>query len=256
VALLFAACGFGVTTAATNIDATSATLTGDVRNTVAAPTDYWFEWGTTTSYGSTTPTGSVNVVDFTQPYPVTADLSGLVSGTTYHYRLCVLDAQGGVCGNDRAFTASPGDSVSGFGLVYSIPGLGASLGADVSAASAADGSNPTGQAISTPGSWFFRIADRGPVTCLNVSGNRAAVGFMALAPDIGEPDPTPFPILFFIEDNGPTGDRFSFGTIAAPATDCPVPTNADFVPSTLGGSPVGPGLESGNFTVVDRPIVP
>jgi len=47
-------------------------------------TTYYFQWGTTTSYGNNTTTtsagsGSANV-------NVSANLAGLTGGTTYHFR--------------------------------------------------------------------------------------------------------------------------------------------------------------------------
>lgn len=89
------------TTAATSVTATAATLNGTVNpNTFA--TTYHFEWGTTTGYGtSTTPAsaGSGSTV-----VPVSAPLTGLATGTTYHYRLVGVNSEGSSNGNDVTFT--------------------------------------------------------------------------------------------------------------------------------------------------------
>jgi hypothetical protein len=74
---------------ATNVTATTATLTG----TVDAAGPFTFEYGTTSEYGLTasgtaTSAGSVQV-----------DVSGLTADTTYHYTI--------VGGTDRTFTTAP-----------------------------------------------------------------------------------------------------------------------------------------------------
>ena len=87
------------------IGGTSATLNGTV-NPGSAATDWWFEYGTTTSYGSKTATtaagsGSANVA-------VSKGLTGLAPATTYHYRLVAKNSSDTVEGNDGLFTtASP-----------------------------------------------------------------------------------------------------------------------------------------------------
>jgi hypothetical protein len=87
------------------IGGTSATLNGTV-NPGGAATDWWFEYGTSTSYGSKTSTtaggsGSANVA-------VSKSLSGLEPATTYHYRLVAKNASGTTNGGDGLFTtASP-----------------------------------------------------------------------------------------------------------------------------------------------------
>ena len=89
------------------------------------------------------------------------------------------------------------------------------------------------------------LSDNGPVTCMNVIGNRATVGFVGSNGVDGEP----YPRLLFIEDNGPTGDLIGFGTMAEPYTKCPPPTSDSFIlPNGFPGL-----LTSGNFTVQPGP---
>jgi len=85
------------------VGGTSATLNGTV-NPSGAATDWWFEYGTTTAYGSKTATaaagsGSANV-------SVSKALSGLTAATTYHYRLVAKNASGTVNGADGLFTTA------------------------------------------------------------------------------------------------------------------------------------------------------
>ena len=87
--------------AATGIGLTTATLTGAV-NPSSGATDWRFEWGPTSAYGSQTAwtaagSGSAEV-------PVAAPLSGLVPGATYHYRLVATNAFGTATSADRSFT--------------------------------------------------------------------------------------------------------------------------------------------------------
>lgn len=63
-----------------------ATLTGTVTPNMVDPllVNWYFEWGTTTSYGNNTFGGTVDGFD---PIPVSEQISGLEAGVTYHYRL-------------------------------------------------------------------------------------------------------------------------------------------------------------------------
>jgi hypothetical protein len=58
--------------------------------------------------------------------------------------------------------------------------------------------------------------------------------------------------MLFVEDNGPSGDRIGFVQLTNPATTCPSPSDADFVPFMVGGNAVAPVLNSGDFTVHDH----
>jgi hypothetical protein len=73
------------TTLATNIDSTTAKLNGTV-NGFGLSTTVTFEYGTTTSYGSTV-TAFQNPVTGDSITHVSAEISGLTCGTTYHFRI-------------------------------------------------------------------------------------------------------------------------------------------------------------------------
>ena len=93
----------GVTTgAATGITSTGATVKGTV-NPHGSNTSYYFEYGTDTSYGTTTTPGSAGAGS--SAVSVSATLGGLVGSTTYHYRLVATNASGSTSyGLDRTFT--------------------------------------------------------------------------------------------------------------------------------------------------------
>jgi hypothetical protein len=80
----------------------SATLEGAV-NPNGQATEYWFEWGTSQSYGHIVPSPHGNAGSGTEPRHVSASIAELEAGTTYHYRLV---AKGGstAYGEDRTFT--------------------------------------------------------------------------------------------------------------------------------------------------------
>ena len=88
------------TNPATNVASFSATLNGSV-NPHGATTTVYFQYGPTTSYGSTTPmqTQTGNTVR-----TVSANLTGLTASTTYHFRIVAHNASGTTNGSDRTFT--------------------------------------------------------------------------------------------------------------------------------------------------------
>jgi hypothetical protein len=92
-----------ITLPATNITSNSATINGTVNpNTLA--TTYYFEWGTSSSYGSTSSVISAGSGSTAQN--VNTSLSSLTPGTTYHYRVVATNADGSSYGENMTF--SPG----------------------------------------------------------------------------------------------------------------------------------------------------
>ena len=63
----------------------------------------WFEWGTTTEYGSVTPVQSAGVLD---EIGLAAEIEGLVPTAEYHYRIVAKNAYGETPGADQAFTTT------------------------------------------------------------------------------------------------------------------------------------------------------
>jgi hypothetical protein len=92
------------TQAADNVTATSATLHGTI-NDQGDAAQYLFQYGVTTAYASATPTQTLAASTATQS--VSAAITGLTPGTTYHFRLVAANAnlpsQGGI-GQDMTFT--------------------------------------------------------------------------------------------------------------------------------------------------------
>ncbi len=86
---------------ASGIGTEQATLRGAIDPENQAVSDYHFQWGTDTSYGNTTPTGTLPSGH--EPVPVAIQLGGLSPGQTYHYRLIATNATGTTTGPDRTF---------------------------------------------------------------------------------------------------------------------------------------------------------
>jgi Astacin (Peptidase family M12A) len=102
------------TNRATYVASFSATLNGLV-DPNGLPTSVYFQYGTTSGYGFTTPphtkTGNT-------PQSVSAHISGLTASTTYHFRIVATTSAGTRYGSDRTFTTLSG---TGFPVVTSNP---------------------------------------------------------------------------------------------------------------------------------------
>jgi hypothetical protein len=92
------------TGAATSIAPSSVVLNGTVTPKGAATT-YYFQYGTSSLYGSVTPAGTVAAGS--GRVNVTAAVSGLAPVTTYHYRLVAQNSQGVARGKHRTFKTKP-----------------------------------------------------------------------------------------------------------------------------------------------------
>ena len=89
---------------ATNLETEGdATLNGVVNPAGREVTSCQFEYGTEASYGQTAPC-DVFPGSGTSPVSVSAAITGLAPGTTYHFRLVAGNAEGSNHGGDRTFT--------------------------------------------------------------------------------------------------------------------------------------------------------
>lgn len=102
------------TGSAADIEEQTANLTGTI-DAQGLPTTYFFEYGTTTGYGSTWPTivkregepplGEAKAGEANGPAGVLISVQNLHPGTTYHYRLVATNEDGTSYGGDQTFTA-------------------------------------------------------------------------------------------------------------------------------------------------------
>ena len=122
-----------ITTTATNVSNTSATLNGTV-DAGGASTTVTFDYGLTIGYGTTVP-GVPGTVTGNGAIPVSANITGLIVNTTYHYRVKGVNSVGTSNGLDLTlFTTNcpmpgPAGVITGpvnvcansTGIVYSVP---------------------------------------------------------------------------------------------------------------------------------------
>jgi len=89
-----------ITNAATNVTTSSGTLNGSL-DPHGLATTVFFQYGTTTSYGSATPIQNQTGNTYRN---ITANISGLAPHTTYHFRMVATNAGGTRMGGDSTFT--------------------------------------------------------------------------------------------------------------------------------------------------------
>jgi hypothetical protein len=103
------------TTAASGVGLSAATLNGSIQ-TGRAATVWQFQYGTSTSYGKTTPANSIPAGGST--VVVSTGINGLQPNTKYHFRLVVQTVKGATYpivvthGADMTFTTKPIGSVA------------------------------------------------------------------------------------------------------------------------------------------------
>ncbi len=97
-----------VTGQASALTTSSATLNGSV-DANGRPTTWYFEYGTSTGYGSKTAAKSASG---STANPVSASVAGLQAGRTFHFRLVATSDGGTTSGADATFTTSGSPSVS------------------------------------------------------------------------------------------------------------------------------------------------
>src|SRR6185312_5025221 len=95
----------------TTFSETSATVSGTV-NPNGQATTWHFDYGKTSTYGSSTASSSAG--SGTSSTTVSTTINGLTPGTTYHYRFVAANGSGTTTGSDGTFTTagSPAPAVS------------------------------------------------------------------------------------------------------------------------------------------------
>lgn len=120
-----------LTLPATGTSNTTTTINATV-NPNALTTTAWFEWGTTTNYGSQT--APVAVGSGTNALALTTNLVGFTQGVTNHYRVVATNSAGITRGNDLAFGSplvtliGPANITNECHTVFTDPGANNSAG--------------------------------------------------------------------------------------------------------------------------------
>jgi hypothetical protein len=91
------------TNAVSALSATEATLEGAV-NPGGATTTYQFEYGLTPAYGQKAPLSPKAAGSGTESVELSEAITGLVGGTTYHYRIVAMNGVGITYGEEKSFT--------------------------------------------------------------------------------------------------------------------------------------------------------
>ena len=99
-----AAAATATTGGASSVTSSSAVVSGTI-NPGGQATTYYFQYGTTTAYGRRT--SELSAGQDSSDHAVSATLTGLRAGTTYHYRLNAKTTAGVTVGADMAFMTAP-----------------------------------------------------------------------------------------------------------------------------------------------------
>jgi hypothetical protein len=158
--------------------------------------------------------------------PFSSKVEGLYPSTSYSFRVCGRDLEGGsfMCAQTLTFTTKAATQDELWGGFFASP----SFNGYVRAKAGPDGQNASGHLSASDFNGF--------VTCLHVNGNRAAVGGVG----------TNSAMIMTVVDNGPTGTDTVQRAVApvAVAPNCASASFANQVPM---------GTDSEGFVVIDAP---
>ncbi|HZQ46487.1 MAG TPA: hypothetical protein VFC07_05715, partial [Verrucomicrobiae bacterium] len=144
------------TLAAVNVSSTNASLNATI-NPDGAITEYFFQWGTTTNYGHSTPIATLTSSLYSDQ-AVEAAVGGLPPATTVHFQAVAVNSAGIGFGNDATFVtpALPPPSITQVTNRFSIVGQSITFTNHAIAATppvtySLDASAPAGASITTNG---------------------------------------------------------------------------------------------------------
>jgi glucose/arabinose dehydrogenase len=218
VALAISGCA--VTEQATDVGDTTATLTALIAPG-GKPTTYWFRYGATTSYGTTTARRDAG--SGTAGKRVNERITGLSPDTLYHYQACYSNEAGTGCGSDVTFrTGSPG-MLPGFQETTAFSGLVSPTAVSFS---------PDGRVFVAEKSGLIKVFDGfGDTTATTFADLRTQVhnfwdrGLLGLVLDPDFPA-KPFVYVAYTHDAAIGGTAPRWGAPGASADGCPNPPGA------------------------------
>jgi hypothetical protein len=106
-------------TSASEVDATSARLQAEL-NPHGVASEYRFEYGTTTAYGTSVPVPDGSAGSGTTDTTVSNLIQELLPSTPYHYRVIAHNALGTVVGPDRSFITQGSSSILADGRTWEL----------------------------------------------------------------------------------------------------------------------------------------
>jgi hypothetical protein len=133
-------------TSAANVTASSADLRAQI-NPLGEDTEYRFEYGTDTTYGTSAPIPDADIGSAISDQSVSQQITGLTSDTTYHFRVVAHNAEGTVIGSDHTFVYDTSGGGLPDGRAYEMvtpPDKGGAVVGSESHTIAADGSSLAG----------------------------------------------------------------------------------------------------------------
>jgi plastocyanin len=209
---------------ATSLSETEATLKGTV-NPEGKATTYFFNYGTSTSYGSKTIEESAGEESTTKPAAI--PVSSLSPGTTYHFQLVAKNTTGTTFGEDETFTtlSPPGSPTATTGVASAISETEATLKGTV---------NPDGLATS----YFFEWGTGGSYTQktaeLAVGEDHSSHTESAIVSGLASGETYNFRIVAKNASGPATGAAQSFTTARppSPTPTTPTPTTPTATTST------------------------
>ncbi|MCX6325121.1 MAG: hypothetical protein NT144_00495 [Bacteroidia bacterium] len=190
---------------ATKITATSVLLNGMV-NANSLSTIVTFEYGASTSYGNTIP-ATQSPVTGSSDANVSAGLTGLLSGTTYHFRVKTENALGTTYGNEVSFTTQSGVAILSTTSITSILAFSAATGGNIT--------DDGGSAITSRGVCFG--TSQNPTTANSFTSNGTGIGWFT-SNITGLALGTTYYVRAYATNSVSTtyGNELSFTTIALP----------------------------------------
>jgi hypothetical protein len=219
-----AATGPTVTTsAASSVTPSAATLNGTV-NPNGTSTTWYFDYGTSTSYGKTTPVQ--NAGSGTSPVDVSASLTGLAGNTTFHFRLVASSSGGSSQGADTTFSTG------------NAPGVATASASSIGSTSAhLNGSvNPNGQSTT----WYFEYGTStsyGASTPVRSAGSGThSTNVSAAVSNLAAATTYHFRLVAASSAGTTYGSDQSLTTVGPPAVQTNAATNVGVTTATLGGT--------------------
>jgi hypothetical protein len=222
-----------ITNAATGVSDTAATINGWVTPNSLATT-YYFQYGTTTSYGTQVPATPASAGSGSSAVAELANLTGLTPGTTYDFQIVATNSAGTSNGVNLTFTtAGP-------------PSAGTSAASGVTDTAATINGTVTPNGLAT--TYFFQYGTTTsygtqiPATAASAGSGTSAVAELANLTGLTPNTTYDFQIVATNADSTSNGGNMSFTTGGPPSATTNAATGISSAAATLNGTVTPNGL--------------